>query len=278
MAKALVIYHDKCIDGLTSAFIAKKHLPPDTEFHAAKYGSNLPDVAGKDVYILDFSYPVEQTIEIADKAAGLVVLDHHKTAEEAMAQVRITLQNRTNVLIAFDMEASGAGLTARHFKEPTNWWVNYVEDRDLWRFKLPNSKNVNAYIQSVPMTFEAYEAASESVDVDQANILGMGALKYLETYAQDVAEQHRVIYFDGYENIPVVNAAKPGISEILNILAKKHTFALGWFQRPDTKVEFSLRSVGDFDVSAIAKKYGGGGHKNAAGFTVSLEEAVKLIK
>lgn len=278
MAKALVIYHDKCIDGLTSALIAKRNLPPDTEFHAAKYGSDLPDVAGKDVYILDFSYPAAQTIEIADKAAGLIVLDHHKTAQEAMEEARGVLQNRTNVLIDFDMESSGAGLTAKHFKEPDNWFVNYVEDRDLWRFKLPNSKNVNAYIQSIPLTFEAYEAASQSVDVDQANVLGMGALKYLETYAQDTAAQHRIIYFDGYENIPVVNAAKPGISEILNILAKKFTFALGWFQRPDAKVEFSLRSVGDFDVSAIAKTHGGGGHKNASGFTTTLEEAVKLIK
>ena len=34
----------------------------------------------------------------------------------------------------------------------------------------------------------------------------------------------------------------------------------------EDKIDFELRSTGDFDVSKIAVKYGGGGHMNAAGF------------
>jgi nanoRNase/pAp phosphatase (c-di-AMP/oligoRNAs hydrolase) len=41
------------------------------------------------------------------------------------------------------------------------------------------------------------------------------------------------------------------------------------------QVHVSLYSVGDFDVSRIAAGYGGGGHRSAAGFTVTLGEWVE---
>ena len=52
---------------------------------------------------------------------------------------------------------------------------------------------------------------------------------------------------------------------------------MGWFERGDGKIQFSLRSNGDIDVSAIAKIYNGGGHKNAAGFQMTLAEGRKFI-
>jgi hypothetical protein len=55
-------------------------------------------------------------------------------------------------------------------------------------------------------------------------------------------------------------------SEVAGELAKKGPFGVVWFVRSDGKYQYSLRSEGDFDVSAIAKSFGGGGHKNAAGF------------
>ncbi len=45
------------------------------------------------------------------------------------------------------------------------------------------------------------------------------------------------------------------------------SFAACYWDTPKGRV-FSLRSVGDFDVSAVAASYGGGGHKNASGFTL----------
>lgn len=52
----------------------------------------------------------------------------------------------------------------------------------------------------------------------------------------------------------------------------------------DNEYKVSLRSKGDADVSEVAKSFGGGGHRNAAGFTVkgSLEEVrsriIKAVK
>lgn len=49
------------------------------------------------------------------------------------------------------------------------------------------------------------------------------------------------------------------------------TFGLCWTLNQTKPVaNCSLRSNGDYDVSAIAKAFGGGGHKNAAGFEVPI--------
>jgi oligoribonuclease NrnB/cAMP/cGMP phosphodiesterase (DHH superfamily) len=217
---------------------------------------------------LDFCYPAEATERIARDCLSLTVLDHHVTAERWMKEAQHQLQHQTNVQILFDMNQSGAGLTARHFDEPDNWFAQYVEDRDLWRFKLPNSKNVNAYIQSLERTYDAYEIAYSTVDVDQANVLGMGANKYLEMYCREVANSARMITFEGY-TVPVVNAQPIGISEVLDDLCKQHPVSMGWYQRADKRFVFSLRSNGEVDVAQLAEKYSGGGHKKASGFSLS---------
>jgi phosphoesterase RecJ-like protein len=50
-------------------------------------------------------------------------------------------------------------------------------------------------------------------------------------------------------------------------------------QEKGDEYRVSLRSKGDVDIGAIAKTYGGGGHKNAAGLTVSgpIEELQKTL-
>ena len=67
-------------------------------------------------------------------------------------------------------------------------------------------------------------------------------------------------------------------SEMRSVLLDRHpdcVFAAGYFQRADVRWQFSLRSRSDFDVSSVAKRYGGGGHAGAAGFDVaSLEEVL----
>lgn len=47
-------------------------------------------------------------------------------------------------------------------------------------------------------------------------------------------------------------------------------FSASYCDRGDGKRSYSLRSLGDFDVSAVARMFGGGGHRNAAGFVVDL--------
>lgn len=287
----LVIYHGGCRDGFCAAWVIHRYLQrrgEDGEFFAGYYGKNPPDCRGRVVIIVDFSYPLEMMKKIADEAVSLVVLDHHKTAQEALSEFAKNSPENTRVI--FDMNYSGAGLAYLYYfgtedeTGPRPWLVAYVEDRDLWRFSLDDTKVINAYIGTIPFDFSAWDEA-ELLDLTQAFLHGRGAAAKVAQYVAEVRKNAIWITFEGHL-VPIVNAPQVDISELVGALAEGHPysgapgpgaapwpdgvivpgFAVGWFQTSDGRFAYSLRSCGDFDVSAIAKKYGGGGHKNAAGF------------
>lgn len=274
----LVIYHGNCQDGFTAAWVMHLWLEETgievsaaepTEFFAAHYAGDgkpvqLPDVTGRRVWMVDFCTGREQLLELKANAAELVVLDHHKTAQAACAGLDFC---------TFDMDRSGARLAWDHCYpgRVAPWIVDYVQDRDLWRFMLPRSHEVNAFMQSARMTFETWDQISEIFNVSQAADRGQGALDYIDRYVREMKLQARRMMFAGYDDIPVVNAPYISTSELVGALSEDALFAVGWFQRGDGMYQYSLRSRGDFDVSALAKLCGGGGHKNAAGFSSSVQ-------
>jgi oligoribonuclease NrnB/cAMP/cGMP phosphodiesterase (DHH superfamily) len=211
--------------------------------------------------MVDFSYPLETMQAIADQCESLTVLDHHKTAEAALATFA-----HPRASVTFDMERSGAGLAWDHYfaGKPRPWIVDYVEDRDLWRHKLPDGPAVNAFLGTLRYDFEHWYQASRR-PIDEVAKLGEVVEDKIRHYVTEVAKNSRRFTFEGYD-VPLVNAPQVDISELVGFLSAGETFAMGWWQRSDGKFSYSLRSRGDFDVSALAKKHGGGGHKNAAGF------------
>lgn len=264
--KPLVIYHGGCRDGFCAAWVAHRKLG-DADFHAGYYGQPPPDVDGRDVYVLDFSYPRILMDEMSRRARSLLVLDHHKTAEAAMVGASYA---------QFDMDRSGAGMAWDHFfpGQPRDVLVNYTEDRDLWRFALPHSKDVNAYLSTLEFSFDAWTRASTDVAQDIIEVAdetrtlrerGRWIVAKTAQYVKEAAKNARRVTFAG-RNVPLVNAPQVDISELLDSLAQGEYFAVGWWQRADGVFQYSLRSRGDFDVSALAKLHGGGGHRNAAGF------------
>lgn len=260
MSKTLVIYHGGCIDGFTAAWVANRKFGKGSVFKPAKYGEDAPLKFIDDntnVFILDFSYERDVLIDIEKRSLKTMVLDHHKTAEENLQGLDFC---------KFDMSRSGAGMTwdtLMKFERP--WLVNYVEDRDLWRFDLPESKAVNAYIGATEQMFASWDALVNETLRD-VKLKGAAILKYIDQYVNEITGSlARKVEFEGHE-IPVVNAPFKGISEVVGALAGEAVFAMGWWQQSDGQFQYALRSRGDFDVSEIARKYGGGGHKNAAGF------------
>lgn len=286
MRRPLVIYHGNCQDGFTAAWVMRNWFagfPPhvghaaidygiDVEFFAAHYGSagepvQLPDVTGRQVWMVDFCTGREQLLALKAAASSLVVLDHHKTAQAACEGLEFC---------TFDMERSGAMLAWDYCfpNAPAPWLVHYVQDRDLWRFALPLSREVNAFLQSQDLSFESWDAAS-STELEVANERGRGVLGYIDRYVREMKQQARHVTFAGHDNIPMVNAPYISTSELVGALAQEALFAVGWFERSDGVYQYSLRSRGDFDVSEVAKRFGGGGHKNAAGFSVSTRPEVQ---
>lgn len=270
MSQPLVIYHANCPDGFTAAWIARKALGPDCEFIPAHYGDSPPDCTGRSVYILDFSYKRPVTLRIALEAKELVILDHHKTAEAELAHLVDEcgrLYGVTSVAINFDMAKSGARLAWDHFigTQPP-WLVKYVQDRDLWQWKLPSSREVNAALASYERTWEQWDAFEADEHALPRLIMdGVAIERFKNRQIEDACRNATEIELAGHK-ILAVNATV-NFSEVAGKLAENRPFGAAWFYRTDGKKQWSLRSRdGGVDVSEVAKQFGGGGHRNAAGF------------
>ncbi len=55
----ICIYHANCMDGFGAAWTVFQKFGHDCEFLPAQYGDEIPDVTGKDVYMVDFSYKLD---------------------------------------------------------------------------------------------------------------------------------------------------------------------------------------------------------------------------
>lgn len=268
----IVVAHGQCVDGFTSAWIAWLKYKDAAEYVFAKYGDPPPDVTGQDILIVDFSYPRKQILDLVYPQGNRVtILDHHRTAEADLA-IEGPIKEAVDagrLRIVFDMNRSGAGITWDELHGgPRPALVDYVEDRDLWRWAQPFSKEINAVIGSTEQTFHGWDELMHQIwgHFELQVSTGKALLRQVDRYVGEMSKQARTIHFEGH-SVPVVNAPYINTSELVGHLAESATFAVGWYQRGDGMYAYSLRSRGDFDVSAIAKKYGGGGHRNSAGFS-----------
>jgi len=274
--KPLVIYHANCTDGWTAAWVAAQAFAYQVELYAAQYGQEPPDVWGREVHILDFSYkrPVMQAI--ADSAHCLIVLDHHKTAEADLASFA---EGNAAADCIFDMNRSGATLAWDWFHpgEPRPWLVEYVEDRDLWRWALPNSRLVNAGIELYERdNLEVWDQLARTSLAEVAE-QGITAEIYKQQCVKTVLNLAHAVKLGGYD-VLVANCSEPRFaSDSAQALATGKPFGAVWWLRQDGMVQFSLRSTEEgIDVAEFAAQFGGGGHKHAAGFQLSFAAFVAM--
>lgn len=281
--KPLVIYHAGCWDGFCAAWVARKALG-EIEAVPAQYGTPPPDVTGRQVFILDFSYPRNVMVEIVGSAAWTCVLDHHKTAQDALRRLDEVLA--PDLTVVFDMEKSGGRLAWEYFwdwrfsKLPVDarpfslgvrrdlapWLVDYTEDRDLWRHALEGTEEINAALRSHPLDFDMWDQFEQKDPVSTFYYEGAAIRRRERQIVQDHIRHARRENFDGTWTVPIVNATVL-FSEIAGELAKGEAFGACYFDRQDGKRQWSLRSdPSGIDVSEVAKAHGGGGHKHAAGF------------
>lgn len=272
----LIVYHARCMDGFTAAWAAWRYFEGRCELLPASYGDAPPaDVKDRDVVVLDFSYPRAELEALAAGARSLLVLDHHKTAQEALAGLPFA---------RFDMSRSGAALAWDHFfggpaeGKPRPWIVEYVQDRDLWTWKLPRTREVSAYLRSIPLgepddleaDLERWNNLAARDRVRDIAPLGAAILAYQEQVIAHARRRAGVARLPGIDvAVPCVNATEL-VSEIGNELAREAPFAIVWHEDGEGELHYSLRSRSDnpahADVAAIARELGGGGHRHAAGF------------
>ncbi len=257
-----ILYHENCEDGFGAAWIAWKALGNQAEYIPVQYGDSPPELPDRSrVTIVDFSYPREVIIELNERMESLWVLDHHKTAAQDLAGLEFA---------TFDMQKSGAILAWEYWfpGESAPPLLQYIQDKDLWLFQLENSLEVSAALRSYPKDFEIWD----SLTIDDLAKDGIAIQRAINIQVSKHVEIAALQNVGGYL-VPVVNATcyLSEIGDQLNARYSDTPFAACYFVREDGKRQWSLRSRGNFDVSEVALRFGGGGHRNAAGYTEAIE-------
>lgn len=290
----LIIYHDNCADGFGAAWAAYKkfgadgaeYLPmgyndPRVKLKQIKFADPVLDspfpIAGRDVYILDLSFSPDIIDAMLGEANSVTWIDHHKTAFEAFnfnATEPVHLYDpELNWEVILDPNKSGCVLAWEHFHHNDDDIPNllrYIEDRDLWRWNYASTRDIATGLRSKPFTFDWFDFADENLTKVMDKGTAMNEL--FDQQLADITKKHMVVIINGHLG-HAVNCTPQFASEGGNILAKKSgTFGMTWCVGDNGMVNISLRSIGDYDVSAIAKTFGGGGHRNAAGFKVPFDK------
>lgn len=286
----VVIYHDPCPDGFTAAWVARIALGNQVAFEGKNYNApfdlaQLPLYTGKEVFILDFSLPADMLRQLATVAKSVVICDHHKTFAEHMEKwggVEITNEGfflmDKKIFVLFDAAKSGAQLAWKYFfpNEAEPPLITYIADRDLWTWKQPDSRAVSAALHVWPRTFDSWSLISLEIESDLATVVGRGRsiLEFQRVQVDSVARKAFKISLRAHTDIPCVNTSvmqSEVCERMLELNPAAPFVAAFFFLDAKTKI-WSLRSraTEKFDVSALCKSFGGGGHFNAAGFTENL--------
>ncbi len=299
--KHLILYHANCMDGFAAACVAAKSIHEDAEpafesieYRAVQYGSPPPieDLDDGDVivYVLDFSYSVEEMCQLANYAKKLWWVDHH--ADQLRRDVAATFENGACYLekeadFTFLYDTSLSGATAAWTllfgdRELMPEVLRYVQDRDLWTWALRHSREVNA---ALDLHFRGADVADDwrkflSAEPWEYVPAGTHLLRHQAVRVAAAVKSarpwpHTTI---GEASLPedtvvmVVNSPQD-ISEVGEALCEAGAdLAVMYFQKKSEEWVYSLRSRPSekwpkgLDCRLVAGPNGGGGHRNAAGF------------
>lgn len=294
--EVLIAYHADCIDGFTAAWVVARVMDKEgrsykmlaMNYNMASYQELLKElIAGSfnRLYIVDFSVPINLLDELTTHGdLRTTLLDHHKTAFEKYAGDRSVCKTSnwagsiSGTDIILNNNHSGAAIAWSYFYPGSDLprLIAYVQDYDLWRFNLgEQTKWVNKFLSAEHKSIDNWTHLYHIFNNDETRYQAVNkGFKLQETHNGKVevaAAQATGISLCGESGL-VVACPRELTSDVGHALATESgTFgAMYIVDVAANKVNWSLRSNGDFDVSAIAKYYGGGGHKNAAGFETAL--------
>lgn len=273
--KPLVIYHGNCADGFSAAWCFWRKYGEGADYHAGVYQQDPPDVTGRDVYLVDFSYKRQVVEQMLTVANTVTLIDHHKSAIDDLQPLFMqdSWTGEPKQLAHFtDLNRSGATLAWDYLfpDEDRPLLLGHVEDRDLWRFKLAGTREIQAFVFSHEYSFQLWDKLMSADQIELLKMTAAGAAierKHHKDVAELVGVCKRRMVIGGYD-VPVASLPYTMGSDAGHLMAKGEKFSACYWDTAEGRV-FGLRSEeSGLDVSEIAKQYGGGGHVRAAGFKV----------
>lgn len=273
--KPLVIYHGNCADGFSAAWCFWRKYGEGADYHAGVYQQDPPDVTGRDVYLVDFSYKRQVVEQMLTVANTVTLIDHHKSAIDDLQPLFMqdSWMGEPKQLAHFtDLNRSGATLAWDYLfpDEDRPLLLGHVEDLDLWRFKLAGTREIQAFVFSHEYSFQLWDKLMSADQIELLKMTAAGAAierKHHKDVAELVGVCKRRMVIGGYD-VPVASLPYTMGSDAGHLMAKGEKFSACYWDTAEGRV-FGLRSEeSGLDVSEIAKQYGGGGHVRAAGFKV----------
>lgn len=264
----VVLYHGKCPDGFGAAYAAWKKFGDSAEYLPVNYGDAPPEgLEGREVYIVDFCYESSEQMDALQKMTKrLVVLDHHESNKVRVESVAEHV---------YDASRTGATIAWSYFHpgSPLPRLMTYLEDGDLYRYALPETRDIFSYLLVLPFDFLQWDKLVSELENDagRAEILKKASAytEFFNAFARMSVERAKKVRFEGYEVYFV--ATHPNITVKSYVAHELYTklppFALVATAHPNG-FGVSIRGDESVDVSKIAEKYGGGGHPGSAGFFI----------
>ncbi|XP_057446725.1 uncharacterized protein LOC130738649 [Lotus japonicus] len=316
-----ILYHYPCPDGVFAALAAHLFFKatslssplffPNTVYRPLR-PDDLPLHEISDLYLLDFVGPPGFVQEIATKVPRVIVLDHHKTALESLGSESSLGEN---VIKVIDMERSGATIAFDYFKEKllspddddgvvvsqpsvldeferVRQLFKYIEDGDLWRWRLQKSKAFSSGLKDLNIEFNAQINPSVfdqllSLDLDSVISQGVVSISHKQKLIDDcLSKSYEIALGNGAYGHCLAVDADTALSQLRSELGhqlatksqklKLRGIGAVVYKVPelenDQKLKISLRSVDNEDTTPISQEFGGGGHRNASSFMLMCEE------
>ena len=275
-----VLHHGKCPDGFAAALCAWIHFRGAGDYVALSHDMPVPDVTGRQVYMLDIAFERDVKERVSQQAARLVVLDHHKSAAD-----RLHGFNCRCGLVKFDLGKSAARMAWEYFnpgQEPPAL-IQHVEDRDLLRWMLEDSPAYLLALDAGPYQFNRWAGVMRMPPdaFDRFMERGRAMHTQFKKLAAEMASHAVPVTLNGEHGL-LANAPYVFHTEVGQELAQRSgTFAAVWCMEltpSGQRVRIGLRAGPDYDTIPIAAAFGGGGHPNASAFRLPLERLPQLLR
>ena len=263
MKNIVILYHKNCPDGFGGAWAAWKKFGNKAEYIPIQYKMMSPrGLENKEIYLVDLCFQAEVMKKLLNISRKLIVIDHHIGRKE---EIKISTGH------LFDLNHSGSVLSWKYFhpgkKIPR--LLRHIEDVDIWKFKISGTKELMASLATCDFDFRKWNKIAD--DFENAGKRkkyfdeGKAILKYQRKVISKIVAAGEGVIFDGHKafavNSPILESEiGHRISEDKKVIGLIWSYQNGVFKG-------SLRNDGKINLSELAKKFGGGGHRAAAGFT-----------
>lgn len=267
----VVCIHHNDADGRASAAIVRRALGEDIILHEMNYGDPYPVETAIDaeiVVVVDFSLPQEEMKRFADTGT-LIWIDHHISAIKEMDEIS---QNWPGLR---DTREAACVLTWHYFfpGDSTPKGITLIGDRDAWHWVEEDTgpfdeglyqENTDPRNDSLWVPLLNDDPMIIQKLVERGRVLRKARLNNIQRQVDNYAYP---VKFEGHRALAINARGNGDIGEYVQELGYDLAYCYVDNLQNGRLMTFVGLYSSKIDVSEIARKFGGGGHRGASGLS-----------